>query len=183
MASTPLLADPQTVENLRLCCDALARAERSGHPGVMAQAALAVACAYRELQAPGAAELYLHQALAWARSAQAHDAVVEMLCELCELGARQAQALRATDPAAAHAQLERVRDLAFEAASRSAHVADAAWEVKVLLHVSDVLDRLGDHDDAAHLQARAMGLMSGSPVVHDASLMPALGRLADGPAS
>lgn len=183
MASAPLLADPQTLEHLRLCCDALAHAERSGHPGVMAQAALAVACAYRELDALGAAELYLHQALAWARAAQAHDAVVEMLCELCELGARQAQALEAAERGSGHALLERVRDMAFEAAARSAHVADAAWEVKVLLHVSDVLDRLGDHDDAANLQARAMGLMSGTPVVHDASVLPALGRLADGPAS
>ena len=41
------------------------------------------------------------------------------------------------------------------------HVADAQWEVTVLLRISDVLDRCGDHDDAVQLQARAMGLMYG----------------------
>lgn len=178
MLPTPLLADPEALETLRQSCDVLQRAERCGRPAVMAQAALGVACTYRHLQALDMAELYLQQALAWARSAQAHDAVVEVLCELCDVGALQAQALEAAEAGRGRAARARVRDLVFEVAGRAAHVADADWEVKVLLHVSDVLNRLGDHDEASTLQARALRLMSGAPVSHDPSVLPSIGRLA-----
>ena len=51
----------------------------------------------------------------------------------------------------------------FEASATGARsVADPQWEITVLLRVSDVLDRCGDHDDAVALQSRAMRLMYGS---------------------
>jgi hypothetical protein len=62
------------------------------------------------------------------------------------------------------AAMERARDHAFEAAALARQASDAHWEVKVLLRVSDVLDRCGDHDDAISLQTRALTLMS-----HEAS--------------
>ncbi len=177
-ATPATLADPQTLETLRQSVDVLAQAERCGRPAVMAQAALGVACCWRALRETEAAVHYLQRALAWARVAQAHDAVVEVLCELCDVLAQQAQDDAASDPRLAHATGERVREMVFEVASRAAHVADADWEVKVLLHVSDVLNRLGDHDDASTLQARALRLMSGAPVRHDPSVLPSIGRLA-----
>jgi hypothetical protein len=169
-------ADPEALETLRLSCEVLEQAQRCGRPAVMAQAALGVACCWRGLHETDAAVHYLQRALAWARVAQAHDAVVEVLCELCDVLAQQAQDER--DPGIAHATRERVRDIVFEVAGRAAHVADGDWEVKVLLHVSDVLNRLGDHDDASTLQARALRLMSGAPVRHDPSVLPSIGRLA-----
>ena len=49
-----------------------------------------------------------------------------------------------------------------------ARVADPQWEIKVLLRVSDVLDRCGDHDDAVELQSRAMRLMYGDAATPEA---------------
>lgn len=181
--NTPVLIDdPDARESLRLSCEVLDRAERCGRAAVVAQAELGVACCYRHLGALGAAELHLQRALAWARVAHSPDAVVEVLCELCDVGALRLKALDDTGPdadaAAAHALREQVRDLAFEAGQQAARVADSDWEVKVLLHVSDVLNRLGDHDDAATLQTRALRLMSGAPAGENPSVLPGLGRLA-----
>ena len=66
------------------------------------------------------------------------------------------------DSRRSHAALERTRDWAFEATGLAGHVADPQWEIKVLLRISDVLDRCGDHDDAVELQSRAMRLMYGA---------------------
>ena len=71
-----------------------------------------------------------------------------------------------------------MRDRVFEAGQLAARVSDADWEVKVLLHISDVLNRLGDHDDASQIQARAMRRMAGTQATN-VSEMPGLGRLAD----
>lgn len=179
MTPTPLLADAHALEALRQCNEALVRAERCGHPALAAQAALSVACCWRNLHAPVAAERMLQQALAWARAAQSRDAEVEVLCELCGVLVEQAQALDDAEPGRGRPSQERARDLAFQAARHAAHVADAAWEVKVLLHISTVLERLGDHDEAATLQARADGLVRGTAARLDPSVLPGLGRLAD----
>ena len=50
--------------------------------------------------------------------------------------------------------------LAFEAICLAGQATDPCWEIKVLLRVSEVLDRCGDHDDAISLQTRALALMS-----------------------
>jgi hypothetical protein len=59
-------------------------------------------------------------------------------------------------------------------------VADPDWEIKVLLRVSDVLDRCGDRDDAVQLQTRALRLMAHDATAQiDPRVLPGLGRLAD----
>jgi tetratricopeptide (TPR) repeat protein len=171
------LPDEPARHALRLACATLDAAELDGRPMVLSQALAALAFSYRALRAEDCAETCLQQALRWARAAQATDQVVDLLCELCDT--RTSLAAQLTESAAAHAARERARDAAFEASSLAAHVADADWEVKVLLRVSDVLDRLGDHDDATQLQTRALRLMSGVASA-SASELPGLGRLADG---
>ena len=178
MHTAPLVTDEHALEALRLACDVLGQAERCGRPAILVQAQLGIACCYRALGELEAAEVHLNKALAWARVAQSPDAEVEVLCELCDVGAQRARALDSQDEAAAHAARERVRDRVFEVGQLAARVADADWEVKVLLHISDVLNRLGDHDDASQLQARAMRRMSGT-LSADAAELPSLGRLAD----
>lgn len=179
MTPTPLQADAHALQTLQHCHEALVRIERSGHPALMAQAALSMACCYRELRAAEAAERMLEQALTWAGAAQSQDAVVEVLCELCGVLVERACALDLAAPGSGHRARRRARELAFEATRRTAHVADAAWEVQVLLHLSTVLERLGDHGEAVTLQARADGLARGTAVRPDPSVLPGLGRLAD----
>ena len=114
---------------------------------------------YRALQALGPAETYLERALAWARTLGAADQAVEILCLLAETSCSLAELHAQDDSRRSHAALERTRDWAFEATGLAGHVADPQWEIKVLLRISDVLDRCGDHDDAVQLQSRAMRLM------------------------
>jgi tetratricopeptide (TPR) repeat protein len=174
-----LAHDENALLALRLACDVLDQAERCGRPAILVQAQLGIACCYRALRELEAAEVHLNRALAWARVAQSPDAEVEVLCELCDVMVQLASALEDQDATAAHAAQERVRDRVFEVGQLAARVSDADWEVKVLLHISDVLNRLGDHDDASELQARAMRRMTGTSAA-TAEELPGLGRLADG---
>ena len=144
---------------------ALDRAERQALPLPMSLALTQMARCLRALQAPVPAESYLERALSWARLLGAADAAVDILCLLAETGCAIAELRAAEGQAQRHAVLERTRDRAFEAVALAAHVADAQWEVTVLLRISDVLDRCGDHDDAVQLQSRAMCLMYGDWVV------------------
>jgi tetratricopeptide (TPR) repeat protein len=125
----------------------------------MALALAQMARCYRALQALGPAETYLERALAWARTLGAADQAVEILCLLAETSCSLAELYQQDDSRRSHAALERTRDWAFEATGLAGHVADPQWEIKVLLRISDVLDRCGDHDDAVQLQSRAMRLM------------------------
>lgn len=163
---------------LREAARALDVAERYQHPLEMCLALSQVARCYRALQAHEAAEACLGQALRWAHTLGAVDQAVEILCLLAEAGCALAEQAGGADSRDAHAALERTRDRAFEAAGLAARVADPQWEIKVLLRISDVLDRCGDHDDAVELQSRAMRLMYGVPAVaeaaeHAAALPPA----------
>ena len=72
--------------------------------------------------------------------------------------------------------LERTRERASEVAGLASGVSDPEWEVKVLLRISDVLDRCGDHGDAVELQSRAMRLMYGPHVAGDITEAPPLRR-------
>ncbi len=175
MDPTPLPDEPAR-QTLRLACATLDAAEMNGRPIVLSQALAGVAHSYRALRAFDSAESYLDKALAWARVAQATDLCVDLLSDLCDIGTCLADTL--PDRAEAHAARERVRDHAFEAGSLAARVADGSWEVKVLLRISDVLNRLGDHADATQLQTRALRLMSGAQAARIGE-MPGLGRLAD----
>jgi tetratricopeptide (TPR) repeat protein len=154
---------------LREAAAALDVAERYRHPLEMCLALAQLGRCHRALQAHAAAESYFVQALRWAHTLGAADQAVEILCLLAEAGCVQAEQLEAEDPRRAHAALERMRDHAFDAARLAARVADPQWEIKVLLRISDVLDRCGDHDDAIELQSRAMRLMYGAQDTMDAA--------------
>jgi tetratricopeptide (TPR) repeat protein len=153
------MPDGPARRELRDAAAALDLAERFHQPLEMALALAQMARSYKALQAHGPAELMLERALAWARLLGAADPAVEILCLLAECNCSMAEAHRHSDARCGHAALERTRDRAFEAVREAAHVADPQWEIKVLLRVSDVLDRCGDHDDAVQLQSRAMRLM------------------------
>jgi tetratricopeptide (TPR) repeat protein len=167
---------------LREAAAALDVAERYQQPLEMSLALAQMARCYRALQALGPAELVLERALAWARTLGAADQAVELLCLLAETSCARAELHAQDDSRRSHAALERTRDWAFEATGLAAHVTDPQWEIKVLLRISDVLDRCGDHDDAVELQARAMRMMYGAHAGIDAALgaLPGLQRLADG---
>ena len=145
---------------LRESAAALNVAKRYHQPLEMSLALAQMARCYRALQAPGPARLCLERALAWARTLGAADQAVEVLCLLAETHCAAAE-LSARHDGRRDEALERARDSAFEAERLCAHVADPHWEIKVLLRISDVLDRCGDHDDAVELQSRAMRLMYG----------------------
>ncbi len=146
---------------LRQAAAALDKAERYKHPLEMCLALAQMARCYRGLQALGPAERYLEQALAWARTLGAIDQSVEILCLLAETSCSLSELLARDDSRRSHAALERTRDRAFETTGLASGVSDPEWEIKVLLRISDVLDRCGDHDDAVELQSRAMRLMYG----------------------
>jgi tetratricopeptide (TPR) repeat protein len=151
------------------------------HPIQMSAALMQMARCYAELKAFASAMTCFQQALRWARVAGCTDHTVDLLCEMCTTSADLAQALDAQRPGSGHPARERAREYAFEASALASRVADAGWEVKVLLRISDIHDRCGDHDDAVLLQTRALRLMAGQAkgLSNDPSLLPSLGRLAD----
>lgn len=164
---------------LALAVRMLDLAELRRRPVDMCQALAQVARSLKALGAFGAAEAYLGQALRWAAMLPGGDTRVDLLCELAETGCAAAEAARAAqqdDRRAGRAERERARDHAFEAARLAGQTTDAHWEVKVLLRVSDVLERCGDHEDAASMQHRAISLMgldrSDGPSRADPALAP-----------
>ena len=176
--ATPL--DEATRESLRQAAAALDTAEARGDAYGLSQALAQMARCHAAVQAYASAETYLDAALRWGRSAGSIDAVVDLLCELCDTAERLSHEMDVRAADSGHAARERARDHAFEAATLAARVADPDWEIKVLLRISEVLDRCGDRDDAVNMQARAMRLMSG-PAAEPLNphVMPGLGRLAD----
>jgi hypothetical protein len=146
-------------------CDALERLEQTqstGRPWALAEAHRDVAHAYRRLGALPSALALLEQALQWARVTGARDEAVDLQCEIVETLALQAATSDPEQTGSARAARERARDLVFDASRQAAGVADAKWEVTVLLRLSDVLDRFGDRDDATLLQVRALQLTVGA---------------------
>lgn len=140
---------------------ALDAAEQRQRPVDLVQAFGQVGRSYRSLGEHVAAEWYFHRGLAWARTLGGVDASIELLCELSDVAASLSASGPADEPRRSHAHRERARDHGFEAARLARQCADPQWEVTVLLRISDVLDRCGDHDDAIALQFRALQLISG----------------------
>lgn len=155
---------------------ALDAAETRRRPPEMVQALTQAACAYRGLGEPAAAETCLQRALGWAGLLGSVDASIDLLCELAETAI--AQATSHADPARARAARERARDHGFDAADRARRCADPQWELSVLLRISDVLDRCGDHDDAIAMQCRAIAL-----IAHGGAPSPAAPLQAAAPAA
>jgi hypothetical protein len=177
-----LLFDETARESLRQAAAVLDVAEAGGQAHQISRALARIAVCYRSLRAMASAEAYFEAALRWARSSGATDEVVDLLCELCETTVQLSQAQEALGRGRGRAARERTRDRAFEATTLTGRVSDPGWEATALLRVSDLLDRCGDHNDAALLQTRALRLMSGSlsTGAPDHHLLPSLGRLADG---
>lgn len=172
----PGLADGFARQALTLAMRVLDRAEVGQRPLDMCQALSQVARSLKALGAFGPAEGYLSQALRWAAMLHGVDTRVDLVCELAEVSCAAAEAEQAADPDDRHAgrtARERARDHAFVAAGLAGQTTDAHWEVKVLLRISDVLDRCGDHEDAASMQNRAISLMGlgpdSDPMPHDAT--------------
>jgi tetratricopeptide (TPR) repeat protein len=157
-AGAMLAADPAR-SALQHAAAALDRAEQHAHPLEMSLALAQLGRCYRALQALAPAEAALEHALRWAGVIGAVDQSVDVLCQLAETGCAIAEQHAGDGSRRGHAALERTRDRAFEAAALAGRVADPHWEIKVLLRVSDVLDRCGDHEEAIGLQVRALSLM------------------------
>jgi hypothetical protein len=60
-----------------------------------------------------------------------------------------------------HAAPERTHRRVFEISGLAGCMADPRWRTKVLLRISDMLDRCGGHDDAERLQVPAMRPLAG----------------------
>ncbi len=179
MKSDALHAKTDARDGLREAIAALETAQRSGHGWAVAEAHLGLARCYSALGALGFALTLLEQGLAYA---QGVDQRVELLCERITTLAQHATQLEAQRIGSGRPARDRARDHIFEASRLAGTVADPRWEVKVLLHLSDVLDRFGDRDDAVNLQTRALRLMQhpGGESAIDPSQLASLGRLADG---
>lgn len=150
-------------EALRAAVAVLDDAETAGEPARLSQALADVARCHHDAGALSEADWYTRRGLAVARGLGATDASVDALCALAELSFERAQRLDVQDePRGAHRLRDAARDHAFEATHLAQRAADPQWEAMVLLRVSDLFDRLGDHDDAIALQCRALGLISGS---------------------
>jgi hypothetical protein len=146
---------------LRAAVAGLDAAEAAGEPARLSQALAQVARCHRDVGALAEADWYAKRGLAVARGLGAADASVDALCTLAELALERAERLDSQDEArGAHRLRDAARDHAFEAAQLAQRSADPQWEVTVLLRVSDLLDCMGDHDDAIALQCRALGLMA-----------------------
>jgi hypothetical protein len=165
---------------LRAAAAALDGAEQQGQAHAISAALAQMAHCLAAMQALAPAETYLESALRWARAAGSTDHTVDLLCALCDLAERLASSQDQRAAGLGHAARERARDHAFEASLLAGRVADPDWEIKVLLRVSDVLDRCGDRDDAVQLQTRALRLMAHDGTTRlDPRVLPGLGRLAD----
>jgi hypothetical protein len=159
-AGVTRLLEPAIREALREAVSRLDDAEAAGRPAERAMALSAVAACYRAMGAWGAAEDALRQALGQARLARNTDLLIDVLCDQADTACGLADSLHACEPAGARAARDRARDEAFEAASLAHRAADRTREAGILLRISDVLNRCGDHDDAAWLQGRAVTLMA-----------------------
>ena len=170
-------ANPQAEalrQALRDTSVALDAAEASGEPAALSQALAQMSRCHRRLGTLAEAVRYAEHGLHIARSLSAVDASVDALCELGELAIEQAAGLDGEDDARGARRLQdAARDHGFEAARMALHSADPQWEITVLLRLSDLFDKLGDHDDAIALQCRAAGLMTRQAICASEVVAPA----------
>lgn len=178
MKPTPVIHDNAAREGLRDAIAALEVAQASGLACAVAEAHPSLARCHAQLGAPGLAISLLGQALAHAAGLNQR---VELLCEGIGVLAEQADQQEAERASSGRTAREATRDHIFEASGLAARVPDPRWEVKVLLHLSNVLDRFGHRNDAVHLQTRALRPMQalGGESATDPRRLAKLGRLAD----
>lgn len=167
LSSASTVPDSPARAALAAALAALDRVESRGEPSVIAHSLGDVAQCYALLGMHAHRRWYLQQALRFASILGAVDASVDILCQLaeahveaCKDGADRAALDDDDDPRRAHSARDQARDSIFEATRLVHRSADPQWEVTVLLRVSDLLDRIGDHDDAIALQRRALTLIA-----------------------
>ncbi len=181
MNAAPLTLNTASRRALQQSLHALEVAHQSGQAWAMAEAQLGLARWYRDQSELDFALALLESALA---AAPGLDQRVELHCEIVNVLARQQAVLERQNSGGGRPARNTARQHIFKASMLAAHLADSAWEAKVLLHLSDVLGRFGDRDDASHLQNRALQLMGrsidGFVQAFNPHLVPGLGRLADG---
>jgi len=153
---------------------ALDAAEQRHQPATLALSLAQVGRCYRGLGELPSAEWYLQKALRWARTLGAPDACIELLCDLAEVSVLMAEAQQDEE---ARVMRELARDHGFEATQLARHAADPEWEMAVLLRVSEVLDRCGDHEDSIALQCRVLNLITGQQLTTPAP--PVTARMPD----
>lgn len=151
-------ADPQ--RTLKQAMSALDHAEQDASPDAVIPALVQAAYAYRSLGAPAIADWYLRKAIGAARAHGTMQSIVTVLCASADLAAAVANTKAGCDNDTRRSARDRARDHGFEAALLAAQSEDAGWEIDVLMQVSDVLDRCGDHDDAVALQCRVLELIN-----------------------
>ncbi len=181
MHAAPLNLDGASRELLQQSLQALDLARQSGQAWAMAEAQLGLARWYRDRGELGFSLSLLESGLA---AAPGLDQRVELHCEIINVLAQLSTAFERQGAGNGRAARDTARQHIFKASMLAAHLADTAWEAKVLLHLSDILDGFGDRDEAAHLQNRALQLMGrsldGFPQPFNPHLVAGLGRLADG---
>lgn len=169
--------EPRARERLRQALASLELAGLARRPWALAEAHREAARAYRAVGALPSAVALMELALRWSQAMGAVDARADLLCEWVELLAEQSDLAEQAEAGSGRPARERARDAIFEASQVAARVADARWEVTVLLRLSDVLDRFGDRDDATLLQMRALQLTvghrpgPGAPRAQDAEML------------
>jgi hypothetical protein len=148
-------------------------AEASAKPHPMSQALAQVARCYRRMGEHEVAAQCLRRACSWAGLLGAADSRLDLMCELAETLLESSAMDDDGDSQHARRLREQTRDHCFEVSRLCGHCADPQWEVTVLLRVSDVLDRCGDHDDAIALQCRALQLIAQHAAAEGAEPEPA----------
>jgi tetratricopeptide (TPR) repeat protein len=132
------------------------RLEAQGQAAALCGAWMEVARCYRALQALEDAQRSMRQALRVARISRSANAVAQALCALAENTCDLADEAMEPGCEARRAAMERARDEVFEASSLLLGCEASPAHAELVLRLSDVLNRCGDHDDAAVLQGRAL---------------------------
>ena len=181
MHKAPLNLDANSRSLLQQSLQALELARRCGQAWAMAEAQLGLARWYRDHSELDFALALLESGLA---AAPGLDQRVELHCEIVDVLAQQSSRCEEQAVGSGRPARTTARQHIFKASMLAAHLADSAWEARVLLHLSDMLDGFGDRDDAVHLQNRALQLMGrsmdGFAQPFNPHLVAGLGRLADG---
>jgi tetratricopeptide (TPR) repeat protein len=137
-------------------------AELHGEPARLAESLADVSRCYATIGMAAHRRWYLQQALRFSALLAAVDTSVDLLCELADacIDGSSASGEESDDPQQARCSRDMARDRLYEATRLAARSADPQWEVTVLLRVSDLLDRMGDHEDAVAIQRRALDLIN-----------------------
>lgn len=153
-------AAPQAA--LQAALMAVERAEAAASQQALWPAWLDVARCWRRMGATQEAHTSLRNALRVARAARNSAALVDVLCEMAENACDLADMHMGSSRERVRHWRDMARDEVFEASTWLLRAEPSSDAIAMLLRLSDVLNRCGDHDDASVLQMRALAWMSSS---------------------